>query len=274
MLADDMLPVFLCTCFISLRKYTFYANLIERKYSKWSCLKMETQSLSSTFFDSITNESLSICADIGEMALDSFIEDGIWKDIPFLSTAVSLYKIGNSIKGRHDLKKLAIFLEKINIGCADNDKLQKRRKKFEENSKFRNQELEYCMVLIDRYISFDKAKMLAELYISYLDDIISWEEFAEFSEMVDRLLPSDFWWLFEFMCHGGIHKKDFPNTDLSPVLRLQSLGLVMTQTNLLWGEMKSKKEIFSFYITDTGEKFCEIFGPELRKFRKSSRNRI
>ena len=226
-------------------------------------------SLSSSFFASITDESLSICTDIGEMGLDSFMEDGIWKNIPFLSTAVSLYKIGNSIKGRHDLKKLAIFLEEINIGCADNDKLQQRRKKFEENSKFRNQELEYCMVLIDRYISSDKAKMLAKLYLSYLDDIISWSEFAEFSEIIDRLLPSDFWWMFEFMCHGGIHKKDFPNTDLSPVLRLQSLGLVIAQTDLLWGDMKSKKEVFSFYITDTDKNLCEIFESELRQLRKN-----
>ena len=91
-------------------------------------------SLSSSFFASITDESLSICTDIGEMGLDSFMEDGIWKNIPFLSTAVSLYKIGNSIKGRHDLKKLAIFLEEINIGCADNDKLQQRRKKLNNGS--------------------------------------------------------------------------------------------------------------------------------------------
>lgn len=75
------------------------------------------------------------------------------------------------------------------------------------------------MVLLDRYISADKSRMLARLYLSYLDNVISWIEFAEFSEIIDRLLPSDFEWMFEFMFHGGIHKKDFQNADLSPALR-------------------------------------------------------
>lgn len=230
---------------------------------------MGTKSLSSSLVASISDEALKICTNIGEIGLDSFMEDDMWKNVPFLSTVVSLYKIGNSIKECYNLKKLAIFLAEINKGYVDNDKLQKRRKKFEENPKFRNQELEYCMILINRYISSDKAKMLAKLYLSYLDDIISWTEFAEFSEIIDRFLPSDFGWMFEFMCHGGIHKKDFPNTDLSPVLRLQSLGLVIAQTDLLWGDIKSKKEVYSFYITNTGKKLCEIFESELRQLRKN-----
>ena len=231
---------------------------------------MGSKSLSSSFLASITDDSLNICANIGEMGLGTFMEDGSWRDIPFLSTAVSLYKIGNSIKERHHLKKLAIFFEEINKGCIDSDKLQKRKSKFEENLKFRNQELEYCMLPIDRYISSDKAKMLAKLYLSYLDNTISWTEFAEFAEIIDRLFPSDFWWMSEFMYRGGVHKKDFPNADLSPVLRLQSLGLVISQTDLLLGEVKSKKEIFNFYTTDTGQKLCEIFKSELQQLRKKT----
>ena len=229
---------------------------------------METESLASSLHNSITNESLSICTNILEVGLDALIGADIWRDIPFLSTAVSMYKIGHSIKECYELKKLAAFLEEINKGCIGGDKLKERRKKFEEDIQFRNRELEYCMVLLDRYISADKSRMLARLYLSYLDSVISWIEFAEFSEIIDRLLPSDFEWMFEFMCHGGIHKKDFPNADLSPVLRLQSLGLVISQTDLLWGDIGAEKEVFNFYITDTGKKFCKIFEDALRRLKK------
>lgn len=233
---------------------------------------MNTKSLSSSFFNSISDESQNICTNIIEIGLDSLIENGIWKDIPFLSTAVSLYKIGNTIKERHDLKKLATFLKEFNEGYADNESLQKRIKKIEEESNLRNQELEYCIVLIDRYISFDKARKLAKLYLSYLNGVITWSEFAEFSEILDRLLPSDFEWMFEFMCHGGIHKKDFPNSDFSPVLRLQSLGLVISQTDLLWGEIEENEKVFNFYATNTGKKFYRIFETELRQLKKTTSN--
>ena len=66
---------------------------------------MGSKSLSSSFLASITDDSLNICANIGEMGLGTFMEDGSWRDIPFLSTAVSLYKIGNSIKERHHLNE-------------------------------------------------------------------------------------------------------------------------------------------------------------------------
>lgn len=235
---------------------------------------MNPKSLSSSFADSIAAETLNACANIGEIGLDSFMNDGLWKDIPFLSTVASIYKLCTSIKGCYDLIALKIFLEEINKGCVSNDDIKKRREKFEKNSKFRDQELEYCIVLLDRYISLDKAKMLAKFYLSYLDGIISWLEFAEFSEIIDRLLPSDFEWMYQFMCYGGIHKKDFPQSDLSPVLRLQSLGLVMAQTDLLWGEMGQSKEIFSFYITETGKKFCGVLESELQHLRQKSENRI
>ncbi|MCI8407269.1 MAG: hypothetical protein HFE43_09830 [Oscillospiraceae bacterium] len=101
-------------------------------------MKMETESLASSLHNSITNESLSICTNILEVGLDALIGADIWKDIPFLSTAVSMYKIGHSIKECYELKKLAAFLEEINKGCIGSGKLKERRKKFEEDIQFRN----------------------------------------------------------------------------------------------------------------------------------------
>ena len=51
-----------------------------------------------------------IAIDYMEMGLDSVMEDGLLKDVPIVSTVVALYKVGNSFKERHNLKKLYIFL--------------------------------------------------------------------------------------------------------------------------------------------------------------------
>ena len=71
---------------------------------------MEEKSLSVAFGDSLKEDSVSCISDLAEVGLDAIFEDGMLKDIPILSTAVSLYKIGSSIKERHNLKKLILFL--------------------------------------------------------------------------------------------------------------------------------------------------------------------
>lgn len=47
------------------------------------------------------------------------------------------------------------------------------------------------MILIDRYISFDKPQLLAKLYLAYLDEKILWEEFTMYAEVIDRFLLLD-----------------------------------------------------------------------------------
>ena len=51
--------------------------------------------LSLALRDSINTEAGSIAANIAEVGLDSIIEDDIIKEVPILSAAVSLYKLGS-----------------------------------------------------------------------------------------------------------------------------------------------------------------------------------
>lgn len=153
---------------------------------------MAEQSLSLSFGNSLTEEVSGIAGEYVELGLDALTEDGLFKDLPFVSSVVSVYRIGKSIRERHHIAKLISFLNEINKGIADEEKRQKYRDKFASNEKFRNQELEYILVLIDRYISFDKPQMLAKLYLAYLDGAIVWEEFMKYAEVIDRFLPGDF----------------------------------------------------------------------------------
>ena len=107
------------------------------------------------------------------------------------NTVTAVYRIGKSIRERHHIAKLISFLNEINKGIVNEEKREEYREKFASNEKFRNQELEYILILIDRYISFDKPQMLAKLYLAYLDGKIIWEEFTMYAEVIDRFLLLD-----------------------------------------------------------------------------------
>ena len=152
---------------------------------------MDEQSLALSFSNSLTEEVSGITGEYVELGLDALIEDGLFKDIPIVSTAVAVYRIGKSIRERHHIAKLISFLDEINKDIADGANREEYREKFTSNEKFRNQELEYIMILTDRYISFDKPRMLAKLYLAYLDGKIVWEEFTMYAEVIDRFLLLD-----------------------------------------------------------------------------------
>lgn len=186
---------------------------------------MNESSLSIAFGDSLKSESISCIGDLTEVGLDAIMEDGIFKDIPIISTAISVYKIGNSILERHNLKKLAIFLSEINNDIATEQKRIKYQQKFQSNDKFRNKELEYLLVLINRYIDYEKPKMLAKIYLAYLDGKIGWNDVTAYSTIIDTLLPED----ISFLLLESPHVTHYNKID-SSILRLVSMGLLI-QTN-------------------------------------------
>ncbi len=188
---------------------------------------MDEQSLSLSFGNSLTEEVSGIAGEYVELGLDALSEDGLFKELPFISSVVSVYRIGKSIRERHHVAKLISFLNEINKGIADEEKRQKYREKFAANENFRNQELEYILILIDRYISFDKPQMLAKLYLAYLDGTIIWEEFTMYAETIDRFLLLD-----KGMLISSAHKTIvYENIGAECILRLVALGLMVETTD-------------------------------------------
>lgn len=192
---------------------------------------MEEKSLSIAFADSLKEESISCIGVYAEFGLDAVMEDGILKDIPIVSTAIALYKIGSCIKERHNLKKLLVFLNELNNGILDEQKRKEYQQKFQSNEKFRNQEIEYLLVLIDRYINYDKPQMLAKLYLAYLDGTIIWEELTMYAEVIDRFLLLD----CKFLTSESEAYTTYRNIGVEPILRLVALGLMVEESsNSLW----------------------------------------
>lgn len=182
---------------------------------------MEEQSLALSFSNSLTEEVSGITGEYLELGLDALVEDGLFKDIPIVSTAVAVYRIGKSVREKHHVAKLISFLNEINNGITAAEKREEYRERFASNEKFQNQELEYILILTDRYIGFDKPQMLAKLYLAYLDERINWMTFIKYAECIDRFLPGD-----QLVLDSTEIEKAQYNDNYDAVSRLEALGLI------------------------------------------------
>ena len=218
---------------------------------------MEEQSLALAFGNSLTEEVSEIAGEYAELGLDALVEDGLFKDIPMVSTAVAVYRIGKSIRERHHVAKLISFLNEINKNVVDEEKREEYRNKFSANDKFRNRELEYILILIDRYIGADNPQLLARLYLAYLDGKIQWTEFAQYAKVIDRLLPGDI-----YRSSNGFK---YARSKMDSKQRLAALGLmrgVVKNNSEQRGSMTSTSSELNYEMTKFGRTLLNILNPE------------
>lgn len=210
---------------------------------------MEKDSLALSFRDSLKEDVSAIVEEFAEIGIDAIMDEGLLKDIPFISTAVSMFHIGKSIRERHHIAKLKVFIEEFNQGIANDKQREGYREKFRNNEKFRNQELQYILLILDRYMEPGKSQMLAKMYLAYLDGYIDWDEFRKYSESIDRLLPGD----YAELKKGNQYDVNHMNATDS-LLRLIALGFAMEHSK----EIKVATTVGSIKIPPASEKNYEI----------------
>lgn len=233
---------------------------------------MMTNDLSKSLKDSLSPEFESIISNAAELGIDALLEDGVLKDIPFISSAISIYRIEKSIKERHNLKKLICFLDELNKCSLDENNRNLYAEKFQQNEKFQKQQLDYIMILVDRYLDYNKPRMLAKLYLAYLFEYIDWQMFSTYAEIIDRLLPDDITYLMYaenlFVVYEG------QSDGIEPLLRLEGLGIITEDqqaknrfiakpTRMVSKKIPIPAKVNSYYAyTDLGTKLRKIMKSE------------
>lgn len=188
---------------------------------------MGEKHLVADFANSMGKDIAEILGSSLEFGVDACLDDGLLKDIPFIGTAFKLYSIGSKVHDKHCYMKLASFIQSVNSGDCTEEEVRKRKAKFAENASVREQELEYILILIDKYIGFDKPRMLAKIYLAYLDGDINWEELTIYAEIVDRFLPGD----YAFLASNSTKFVTYANIGSEALLRLMALGLVAEEVS-------------------------------------------
>jgi hypothetical protein len=168
-------------------------------------------------FNSIATDKLgSVGRDLGEVALDTVLKEGVLRDIPVFNTIVALYQAGVEIHHHLFVRKIMNFLRELS-----STPLEKRRKfveDIEKNPKQKRELGETLLLLIDRADSLQKPSILGKLLNNHILGNISYEDVTRLSYIVDRVYISDLSYLLKF--ESGVQR----NSNIAA--SLQSVGLL------------------------------------------------
>ena len=218
----------------------------------------ENNYLVESFGNSIGVDIAEFAGEAIEFTLDTCVgEDGILKDIPFVSAAVKFCNITSKVQEKYSFYKLKAFIKEMNAGTVSSEELEKRKQKFLSNANFRKQELEYILILIDRYIGFEKPQMLAKLYLAYLDGSINWITFVKYAECIDRFLPGD-----QLVLDSTEIERAKHNDNYDAVSRLEALGLIGRKVEVTPTYHEKEQ---SLELKNTDEYSLTGFGWKLKK---------
>lgn len=174
------------------------------------------ESLESGLIRSIAkNELKDIGTELGEVAIDSFLDEGILKEIPVIGIAAKVYSAGATISGKLFERKVLKFLYELNrISLQNRDDFVA---KIQNDPKHEKKVGEHLIILLERLDDMEKPKIIAKIFAEYIEDKIDFEMFLRLSSAVDRTLVSDLNRLKEF--------KTMQNYSYSAI-SLENVGLV------------------------------------------------
>lgn len=173
--------------------------------------------------NTIVNYSVDTAMDLSEIGIDSLLDDSIFKEIPIVKTIYGVAKTGFAIREKHMLKKTLIFINQLNNNGLSNEKYIEYKEKLKNKDEFAFKELEYALIIIDRYVELNKNIILANLYFNYIDKKIDWNQFQELSIIVDNIFLSDLEELEKIYQKRAITMNDINNKISFRRLRVQNL---------------------------------------------------
>lgn len=137
----------------------------------------------------IKPELIEIVQEVGEITLDSFLNDGLLKEIPILGTLIKFRKIGVGIRDIMFAKKLFVFLHSISDTTAE------QREKFvtelESNSSKLQKVGETIVFYLDQYDHVEKAEILGKLATARMQQRIDYSTFERLAAIVNRAYMPD-----------------------------------------------------------------------------------
>lgn len=173
---------------------------------------------------SIDRHVEALITNVAEVGIDVFLDEGVLKEIPIISSVISFYKIGHSIKELAYIKKLSIFIQELNNGIADDEKRKEYISQIEADRNRSQHEIEYLLLMIDRVIQYEKSRQLAKLYLSYLNKDINWISLCQYSEVLDRMLP----WDYEYLDINVLSDCNRDSLSNCALQRLEGLGIIVS----------------------------------------------
>lgn len=129
-----------------------------------------------------------ITKDLTEVAIDTFFNDGILKDIPIVGTFFNLYNLSQNISNSFFTKKILKFLLELN-SISNKERLNFIEQLDNENESAKIGEK--LLIIINNLEDVDKATILGKLFKLAIEGKIEMQTFMRLSYMVDRAYLED-----------------------------------------------------------------------------------
>lgn len=209
--------------------------------------------LANTLKDSLSKKAIPVSVDFLENEIDTLISNNTFRNVPVLNAIGSLIEIGKDLHERNLLKQTSIFLSEFNSGLVSEEKLNKYKAKL-ENDKKKISELDRVLLILNSNIDAEKSKILARLFAAYIDEMISWSDFCEYSDATNRLFIEDLRIL------RALHE----NSDATPRIgdnyrteRLYAIGLVGINY-ISFGNKTDLQGWEGWSLNRLGKTYCDI----------------
>lgn len=210
-----------------------------------------------------------VAKDSAEVFVDSFLTDGVLKEIPIVRSVIGLAKAGITVRDRIFLEKVIKVLSPLSkyssqqrqefLKSLDPDEVKKAS--------------QYLILYIDRLDSIEKTAMLGKVFEAYLTGKISYKAMLYFAHFIDSVFI-----LVWKEYHTAI-KKWVPHHVAHPLeiatdnaLALEKVGFYMEKTKSVmkpsmpatgWRDQQLKGIERRLVLTDAGWDFINVvFQPE------------
>lgn len=139
--------------------------------------------------DQLGNQVIDTSVEFFEAIGDQFFEDSLFKDIPILSTAVNMARLGKTITDRIFLKKVAKFL--VSLSNIKEKERKKFYSKLETDQKLRDKTGEVLVLILDRLDDLEKPEILAKIFMAYINDLVNFNQFRQLASAIDLAYIED-----------------------------------------------------------------------------------
>lgn len=207
-------------------------------------------SFSKSLFDCDFN---GVAEDLANVSLDTIFDDETLSCVPIVRTVIAVGKTVHSFCQKNAILQTLHFIEAFKSQKIPKEKIDRYRKRFSTNQKFREQELGRVLVLLEKNVDIEKSKILAYLYGGYINGEIDWNKFRELSDLNSRMFVSDIPLLFDI--NSG-RVKDTSQCISYQVDRLVSLGLITSTPKTIYpGSVSEDRYVAS---TELGKIYCGL----------------
>ena len=224
-------------------------------------LNYEMKKLDIALVDEMTSEKLQeMTSDGMEIALDSFLSDGIIKDIPFFGTLYKSSKAAIGIKDAIFAKMVYKFL--FELKDIPPEKRKSFIEKLQTKEGYDKKVGETLIVILDKLDDLDKPTLIGRLLKYTIEEQISFEDFLRISAVIQKAFLPDLLFL----------KKNSFIDYYNPVVREQFMTLGLVRLELEFDTRESTIRKMS-RLTDSPTKVSQKLkfelnnlGEKIRKF--------